>query len=221
MSETLEVFGLTLSTMSEEEAAEQEVKEREEELSRRREKLLEHYRSEASGVPRRYWNESLATYQGEAVSQVMAFTKKKSGILLLCGAPGTGKTHLGCGVIRECGGYYTTLQRLLYEVDSTMSFKAKETKIQLLDRVCSYDTLVLDEVMRGVREDALRELAVFIISEFYANMKKLVIIGNPSKMEFVAWLGLAAKDRLNEMAEVIEFKCESFRPKKRTTFLKG
>ena len=221
--------GAIISMPSKEEAAFVAEQERQEELERKREKLLAHYRSDKSGVPERYQHESLDTYNGwndetkAALAKVRSFVKSSGGrALVMCGTCGTGKTHLGCGIIRERGGIYRTMLRLVYEVDGTMSFKAKESKIQLLDRFCFAPMLVLDEIGRThCREDVQLELASYLVSERYANNKPTVLITNLEKMKFVEWFGMAVKDRLNETGEVIEFKCESFRPKKRATFLKG
>lgn len=228
--DALNVFGLSLSVMSDEEAQALEEQERQEEAERKREKLLAHYRSDASGVPERYWSEGLDTYStltGEtsnALGRVRTFVKSTGcRILILCGKPGTGKTHLGCGIIRERGGIYIPMLRLVYEVDSTMSYKARETKVQLLDRLCESPMLVLDEIGRmKVREDFQKELAAYVIGERYANGLPTVLISNLSKRELVVWLEAAVMDRLNECGETVELNCSSFRETKRAeVFGKG
>lgn len=225
----LNVFGLSLSVMSDEEAQAREEQERQEEVERKREKLLAHYRSDASGVPERYRNESLDTYRpwseeaGAALNKVRAFVgARQERILLLCGAPGTGKTHLGCGIIRERGGVYRSMLRLMYEVDGTMSYKARKSKVDLLDEYCYAPMLVLDELGRcGVREDMQKELVGYLVGERYANSKPTVLITNFGKQELAKWLGLAVFDRLNETGESFEFKGGSYRLQKRSEHFGG
>lgn len=223
MSDVLNVFGMRLSAMSEEEAAVQEEKERQEELARKRARMLEHYRSAESGVPDRFKHESLESFKPltpeleAALRKVRLFVGAGGGhTLILCGANGTGKTHLGCGIIRERGGVYRSMLRLMYEVDGTMSFKARESKVQFLDRLCQAPMLVLDELGRcGVREDMQRELVSYLVGERYAAGKPTVLITNFGKGELVDWLGSAINDRLNETGELIELCGQSYRIRKR------
>ncbi len=185
-------------------------------------RIEENYRC-LSGVPDRYLSESLETFDvstglSKQFAEVRKFTesKQKSGILILCGNPGTGKTHLGCGIIRKLGGAYLSVQKLLYMIDSATSFRAKETKMDILDRLCKVSgVLVLDEVGRGVREDSMKELVGYLINERYSSLKKTVLISNLEKMELIQWLGLAVKDRLNETCTFVTFSGASYRLKKR------
>lgn len=224
MSDTLEVFGLKLSAMTDEEAQAREEQERQEEIAKKREKLLEHYRSDKSGVPERYRYESLETFKTwcdsteYALQRVWDFVKSKGArTLILCGPAGVGKSHLGCGIIRERGGIYRSLPRLMYEIDGTMSFKASETKIQLLDRLCYTPMLVLDEIGRThIREENQIEIVSYIISERYANKKPTVLISNFSKEALCKWLGMSVFDRLLEVGETVTFQCESYRTQKRS-----
>lgn len=224
----IEKFGLTV--VDGKEAEELEAKERQQEEEDRKERLLSHYRSIASGVPSRYHREGLDTFQtgtderSAALKTVIMFVRSRGcRILILCGKPGTGKTHLGCGIIRERGGIYIPMLRLVYEVDSTMSFKSRETKVQLLDRLCESPMLVLDEIGRmKVREDFQKELAAYVIGERYANGLPTVLISNLNKRELVGWLETAVMDRLNECGEVIEMNGTSYRASKRAeVFDKG
>ena len=224
MSDTLEVFGLKLSAMSDEEAQAFEERERQEELERKREKLLEYYRSDKSGVPERYRHESLNTFvpwcedAENALKRARVFVQSKGArVLILCGPPGTGKSHIGCGIILERGGIYRSVPRLMYEIDGTMSFKASETKIQLLDRLCYAPMLVLDEIARThIREESQVEIVSYIVGERYANKKPTVLISNLSKEALCKWLGMSVFDRLLEVGETFTFSCESYRKQKRS-----
>lgn len=183
---------------------------------------LSYYRSVESGVPKRYWNESFDTYKPQNdeekhnVERLRFFVEEKNNkVLVLCGNNGTGKTLLGCAVIRERGGIYKPMLKLVYEVDSSMSFKASQTKTQLLDRLCEQKMLVLDEVGRGVQQERQGELLYYILNERYGAMLPTVMISNLSKTELVKFLGEAVKDRLNETCEFLEFTGKSYRGTKR------
>lgn len=180
--------------------------------------LLQHYRSTASGVPERYWNESLDTYRapdektGLKVAGVRAFCEgKKKGTLLICGGYGLGKTHLGCGIIRERGGLYMPMMKLVYEVDSCMSFKAEKTKSQFLASVCSQPMLVLDEIGRGMQLDRQKEYLYYIANERYGAGLPLVLITNLAYADFATFAGNAVTDRMNETGLVIELTGKSHR----------
>ena len=183
---------------------------------------LTHYRSFESGVPKRYWNESFDTYKpqndGEKhnVERLRFFVEENNNkVVVLCGNNGTGKTLLGCAVIRERGGLYKPMLKLVYEVDSSMSFKASQTKTQLLDKLCEQKMLVLDEVGRGVQQERQAELLYYILNERYGAMLPTVLISNLSKIDLVKFLGEAVKDRLNETCEFLEFNGKSYRATKR------
>jgi DNA replication protein DnaC len=217
------IRSLGVTVADEKTVAAYEERQRQQEEENRRERLLSHYRSAASGVPERYYNESLDTFRAETDSARIALEKtrefvasKKCRVLILCGANGTGKSHLGCGAVREMGGVYTTMLRLVYEVDSTQSFKAKETKIQLLDRLCNARLLVLDEIARmKVREEFQQELACYLLMERYARLKSTIVIGNPNKDGMLKWLGGAVTDRFRECAECVELVGGTYRLNKR------
>lgn len=183
---------------------------------------LTHYKSNESGVPKRYWEESVDTYvihddeEKYNIERVRFFCGERNNkVLVLCGNNGTGKTLLGCAVIRERGGVYKPMLKLVYEVDSSMSFKANKTKTQLLDELCDKQMLVLDEIGRGVQQDRQAELLYYILNERYGKMLPTVLISNLSKVELVKFLGEAVKDRLNETCEFLEFNGKSYRGTKR------
>ena len=214
--------GIDFRPSSDSEVEKFEVEQKALQEKKRKDKLEEQYRK-ASGVPERYWNESLDTYVPHSketayaleVARKFVNSKRRGRILILCGKPGTGKTHLACGILRELGGKYTTLQKILYRIDSAMSFKASETKMDILNEVTASTGVVFDEVGRGGRTESAMELAGYFINELYSALRWIVIVSNLSKKDLVGALGLAVKDRLNELAFAIEFSGPSYREKKR------
>ena len=78
-----------------------------------RQKAQERY--EQSGVPMKFFNESIETFTAETetekkvVESIIDYANNPADrILILYGNNGTGKTHLACGVIRKYGGWYIT-----------------------------------------------------------------------------------------------------------------
>ena len=175
--------------------AEHEAREREQRIKVKTERLESHYVSD-SGVPARYHLESLDTYQCytpelmRIMKTVTSFAENPANkTLILCGGNGVGKTHLACGVIRKCGGLYRTVQRLMFEADGTMSFKATETKVQLLDRMGTAPMLVLDEIGRGAQVERQQELVQYVLDLRYCELKPTVLVSNLSKADLIKWLG--------------------------------
>ena len=90
---------------------------------------LKQQQYEKSGVSKRFFNVSLENYtissseEQKAKYETSTLIKNiKNGgtdkILLLYGTYGTGKTHLACSVIRECGGCYRTAFKLVIEYEN-------------------------------------------------------------------------------------------------------
>ena len=102
----------------------EEILERERKLEE--EKRLTHYRQT---VPERFYRESLYTYKVDDSEKHNALVKsrlfmqavKKRGFqtLIFLGSVGTGKTHLACGIIRECGGLYKLASSIVEEIRRT------------------------------------------------------------------------------------------------------
>ena len=75
-------------------------------------KQLSYYRSKESGVPRFLWNDSLTTYHPRTEEEKVNYEKILSFVtidenhitLILTGRCGTGKSHLGAGIINSIGG---------------------------------------------------------------------------------------------------------------------
>lgn len=222
--ETLSIAGIKIRPLSPEEEREAEDRSRREAIDTRRERLEAHYVSPESGVPRRYHGERLdgltARTDGERrnIERVRFFiSDRNSKTLVLHGANGTGKTLLGCMVIRERGGVYRSIIRLIYELDDTMRYSSKVGKIQLLDGLCGQGMLVIDEVGHPCRAEQQRELLYYILNERYGNGLPTVVISNLSRAELVDFLGSTVLDRLNENGEFLEFTGGSRRIQKRET----
>lgn len=211
-------------------ADDEEVRRREAEDTARREEwrkqeLESHYRNTAeSGVNPRYWNESIGTYIAETEEEkanleavkAYAAEKKQCRTLLMFGSYGTGKTHLGCGIIRERGGKYITSLKLCIEYETGSDYKAQKNKLQILNEYSALPMLVIDEIGRGLKTQAEKEILAYILNERYEKMLPTVLISNLSKQEFVKLVGTAIFDRMTETAVSLNFTGKSRRLGKRT-----
>lgn len=181
--------------------------------------LYEQYKK--SGVPERYWHESIETYrvsnemQKTAQQSVCAFIGAvKCGefkSLIMIGNAGTGKTHLACGIVRKCGGKYRTAPDIVEELRRAKSFTASETEAQIINYYGHTPLLVIDEIGRGINATDEKYMIYQLLNARYNTRKPTVLISNHKKSEFLQYIGVAAADRLVESAEMIEMSGESFR----------
>lgn len=190
-------------------------------------KRLSYYRSKESGVPRFLWNDSLSTYHARTEEEksnfekIMSFVKKDDNhsTLILSGKCGTGKSHLGAGIILSSGGKMIDADTLLLQVDSGDNFKSAENKFEILSRFSNYNILVIDEIGRSM--DAIKEKGYlsYILRNRYNNRLPTVLISNLAKKELIKFFGEAIYDRFKETCIYLEFTGESYRPSKRNVNL--
>lgn len=196
--------------------SEAEVLEREREL--RDERLFIHYKQEA---PERFFKESLNTYKADddekrntlAKARLFVQAVKCGGFqtLIFLGNVGTGKTHLACGIIRECGGLYRLASSIVEELRRAKSFNADKTEAKILDGYGKTSLLIIDEIGRGAVAAEEQYMLYQIINERYNRRKPTVLISNQTKKEFLQYIGIAAADRLTESAQVVELTGKSYR----------
>ena len=195
---------------------------RQEEKKKKRERI-ERYKK--SGVPERYYTESLDTYQvtnemqKTAAQAIGEFLREiKCGAfrtLVLIGTAGTGKTHLACGTVREYGGKYATAPDIVEEIRRAKSFSADQTENQIIDNYSHVKLLVVDEIGRGIAATDEKYMLYQIINARYNTRKPTVLISNFTKADFLKYIGVAAADRLVESGDIVEMNGESYRKLRR------
>lgn len=192
------------------------VLERERKLQERN--RLIHYRQT---VPERFFKESINTYKvddsekHEALNKVRLFVKavkyRSFQTLIFLGNVGTGKTHLACGVIRECGGLYRLASAIVEELRRAKSFRSTETEADILYNYGQTSLLIIDEIGRSASATDEQYMLYQIINERYNRKKPTILISNQTKKDFFQYVGIATTDRLTESAEVIELTGKSYR----------
>ena len=198
-------------------AHDEEIKRQEAEQEKR--ERIERYKK--SGVPERYFKESLDTYKIKNKMQATAAKAATNFLhaakcgefksLVMLGNAGTGKTHLSCALLRELGGVYRIAPDIVEEMRRAKSFTAAETEAEIIDYYGRVKLLVIDEIGRGISATDEKYMLYQIINARYNTRKPTVLISNLGKSDFLQYIGVAAADRLVESAEICELKGESYR----------
>lgn len=176
-------------------------------------------RVESSGVPRRYWHVDFDTYisRNEKDSKNLETIKKFTSldnndkVLILLGSKGLGKTHLGSAIIRNCGGKFISIEKLIFKYESAQNFYAKTNRDELMESYSSTKMLVIDEIGRSIQQEKENALLSYILRRRYENMLPTVLISNLSKADLLKKFGEAVLDRLRETCISLEFEGESYR----------
>lgn len=211
-----------LSTLEANPEKDEWIKQREKELAEQAEKEAAYQMQksvESSGVPRRYWHVDFDTYisRNEKDSKNLETIKKFTSldnndkVLILLGAKGLGKTHLGSAIIRNCGGKFISIEELIFKYESVQDFHAKTNREELMDLYSSTKMLVIDEIGGSMQQEKENALLNYILRRRYENMLPTVLISNLSKAELLKKLGEAVLDRLCETCISLEFEGESYR----------
>ena len=143
---------------------------------------------EASGIGERYYNASFENYNCNIPERKEVLDKLK-----LC-------LH----------AHFVKSYEIELELDDCKSFKANESKKELLKRYKDYPVLIIDEIGKFESKDEVKYLFM-IINERYENKKCTVLISNKSKKELVEYLGKPIFDRFTENCMSIEFNFDSYR----------
>lgn len=215
-----------LSTLEANPERDEWIKQREKELAEQAEKEAAYQMQksvESSGVPRRYWHVDFDTYISrnekdlKNLETIKKFTSLDNNdkVLILLGAKGLGKTHLGSAIIRNCGGKFISIEELIFKYESAQDFHANVNREELMESYSSTKMLVLDEIGRSMQLEKENALLKYILRRRYENMLPTVLISNLSKADLLKKLGEAVLDRLKETCISVEFEGESYRPSKR------
>lgn len=173
---------------------------------------------EASGIGERYFNASFENYncnipeRKEVLDKLKLFIQNyQEKTLWMVGNSGTGKTMFAAIICREClHAHFVKSYEIELELDDCKSFKASESKKELLKRYKDYPVLIIDEIGKFESKDEVKYLFM-IINERYENKKCTVLISNKSKIELVEYLGKPIFDRFTENCMSIEFNFDSYR----------
>lgn len=187
---------------------------------------------EQSGIPARFRTRTLANYdasgkeQRRALEACRAYAEQFDEVvaegrcLILAGKPGTGKTHLACGVAADVIDrhrrpvLYTSMLRAIRTVKETYSKSSEVSEQQALNALVRPDLLILDEVGVQFGSDAEKMIGFEIINARYEALKPTMLLSNLDVPALTACLGERVMDRLRENGgKLLTFAGDSFRRK--------
>lgn len=168
-----------------------------------------------SGIPARFADRTLDGFKAETPEQervlkiCKAYAERfderlaNGGGLVLCGKPGTGKTHLACGIANHIAkrgrtSLFLSVMEAVRRVKQTWGRNDGETESEVIAKMLKPDLLILDEVGVQFGSETEKLILFEIINGRYSEMRPTIIISNLAREELGAYLGERVIDRMSE-----------------------
>ena len=166
-----------------------------------------------AGIPPRFQNKTLDTYEAHHDKQQLALAACQKLVaamqagqsapnLILIGKPGTGKSHLCCGVVlalyRSCRVRRVDLPDLIREIRATWNKDSQHTEEYVLEFYGALDLLIIEEVGTGAGTDDERARIFQVVNRRYESMLPTVIVSNLDMESLKKEIGDRVIDRLRE-----------------------
>lgn len=183
-----------------------------------------------SGIPLRFHDRTLSSYQAQSDAQQAALDFAKEYALdfeqvqktgrgaVFVGRPGTGKTHLAVGIglyaMRKFHArvLFITVQRAIRSVKDTWAKGAQQSESEAIEALVEPDLLILDEVGVQFGSEFERNTLFDVLNERYELRKPTIFLSNLGREDLTEFLGERVMDRLREDGgRVIPFGWESYR----------
>ncbi|SUC27732.1 DNA replication protein dnaC [Providencia rustigianii] len=137
--------------------------------------------------------------------------------LVLCGMPGTGKTHLAVSIAREIAGglqesvFITTAARIIRAFRRTWSGNSEFSELDVLAKYCDPDLLIIDEIGVQYGTDSERNILFEVINDRYESLLPTILVSNLPLNELEEMLGERVVDRLLQGGTVLTFNWATYR----------
>jgi DNA replication protein DnaC len=200
-----------------------------------REKRREIERFAAMGIDKKYWPETLDTFDAytpelkKHLETAREFSKNpEDRKLVMLGENGNGKTHLAIGALKIIGGLIYTA----YEIGVMLreSYYGTINQYEFLQDLCATPLLVIDEVEKVSETQAKQNWLSHVIGKRYNKMLPVVFIANCHSQTDCAYYKAEHKpcshcieyhlendilSRIIENGQIMKFTGEDYRYKKR------
>ncbi|KKL86168.1 hypothetical protein LCGC14_1947420 [marine sediment metagenome] len=178
---------------------------------------------------RRKHDEMLKHEKWAACWEVACKVVDDSGILVLLGSRGNGKTQMGVELIRRaCMDYeptdmdlsygrprkvarYIRLRDLHMAIKMAYGLNAQITERDAVVSLTMPHLLVIDECQESSDSDWAAQTLTYVLDKRYGLMKPTVLIANCLKPQFVKLAGSSITDRIKESGGFLMFNWPSFR----------
>lgn len=196
---------------------------------RKEKELYRERKLTACGITKRFMDASFKTYKPindkaknnfETIKSYCSKfddVSKKGSSLIVCGTPGTGKTHLACAMtilLNDANIHtnYTTVYKMMARIKETYNKYSTETEQYVLEKLTTCKLLIIDEIGVQFGSEAEKVLFYQVINGRYDNVLPTVLISNLTVKELVEFIGDRCFDRLKEGSGVVlSFDWDSYR----------
>lgn len=182
-----------------------------------------------AGIPERFRTRTLACYKATTAGQKRALefmteyaeqfslVSETGRCAILCGLPGTGKTHLSIGValhIMAAGkvAAFTTVQRMIRRMKDSWRKDSDESESDVINVLVYPDLLIIDEIGVQFGSEFEKNFMFDLLNERYEKRKPTILLSNLTAPEIKTFLGERVYDRMKEDgAQCVSFDWASYR----------